>query len=86
MSTTTGKSDPALEQRLNDELDKFNAAATHDVAAAEELTVRMEEDGELSLEPRAGPGQAAGIGMTWVGRTTEEPASGRTSIGVRERG
>ena len=38
---------PELDKRLSDELDKFNAAATPDVAAAEELTVHMEEDGEL---------------------------------------
>ena len=31
MATTIGKSDAALDQRLSDELDTFNAAATPDV-------------------------------------------------------
>ena len=62
-----GAGDSALDQRLSDELDKYNAAATSDVAPAEELTVRLEEDGEL-LAGLSGWtwGQAAGIGMTWV--------------------
>ena len=65
--TTTGKADPALDERLSDELDRFNAAATPDVAAAQELTVRMEQDGELVAGVSGWTwGQAAGIGMTWV--------------------
>lgn len=65
--TTIGKADSALDQRLNDELDKFNASATPDVASAEELTVRMEDDGELIAGVSGWTwGKAAGIGMTWV--------------------
>ena len=65
--TSVGKSDGALDQRLSDELDKYNAAATPDVAAAEELTVRVEERGELVAGASGWTwGHAAGIGMTWV--------------------
>ena len=65
--TTTGKADAALDERLSDELDTFNAAATPDVAPAEELTVRMEQDGELVAGVSGWTwGQAAGIAMTWV--------------------
>lgn len=65
--TSVGSSDAELDQRLNDELDKFNAAATPDVAQAQELTVRVEEDGELVAGISGWTwGQAAGIGMTWV--------------------
>lgn len=42
IGTTTGNADPALDQRLNDELSSFNTAATPGVAPAEELTVRWE--------------------------------------------
>ncbi|QNN53653.1 GNAT family N-acetyltransferase [Nocardioides mesophilus] len=65
--TSIGKGDTALDQRLNDELDRFNEAATPDVAAAEELTVRVERDGELVAGASGWTwGQAAGIAMTWV--------------------
>lgn len=64
---TIGKADAVLDQRLNEELDKFNAAATPDVDAAQELTGRIEEDGELVAGASGWTwGQAAGIGMTWV--------------------
>jgi GNAT superfamily N-acetyltransferase len=67
LTTTTGKADAALDQLLSDELDTFNASATPDVAAAEELTVRMEEDGELVAGVSGWTwGRAAGIGMSWV--------------------
>lgn len=67
MTTTTGKADAALDQRLSDELDKFNGSATPGVAAAEELTVRIDEDGELIAGVSGWTwAQTAGIGMTWV--------------------
>lgn len=68
MSTlTVGGSDTALDQRLSDELDRFNAAATADVATSEELTVRIEVDGELVAGLSGWTwGSAAGIGMVWV--------------------
>jgi GNAT superfamily N-acetyltransferase len=62
-----GAGDGELDQRLSDELDAHNAAATPDVAPAEELTVRVEEDGELLAGASGWTwGQAAGIAMTWV--------------------
>ena len=67
VATTIGKADSALDQRLSEALDKFNACATPDVLPAEELTVRMEEDGELIAGASGWTwGQAAGIGMIWV--------------------
>lgn len=63
----TGKADPVLDQRLNDELTRFNAAATPDIASSEELTVKVEHGGELIAGVSGWTwGQAAGIGMTWV--------------------
>jgi GNAT superfamily N-acetyltransferase len=65
--TKVGKADSALDQLLNDELDKFNAAATSGVAPAEELTVRVERDGAVVAGVSGWTwGRAAGIGMTWV--------------------
>ena len=65
--TTVGKADPALDQLLNDELDAFNAAATSGVAPAEELTVRVEQGGDVVAGVSGWTwGKAAGIGMTWV--------------------
>ncbi|MGZ4451097.1 MAG: GNAT family N-acetyltransferase, partial [Nocardioides sp.] len=67
METIVGAGDPALEQRLSDELDAVNAAATPDVAPAQELSVRIEEDGELVAGISGWTwGVAAGIAMTWV--------------------
>lgn len=67
LTTTTGRADAVLDQRLNDELSKFNTAATPGVAVADELTVRIEEDGELVAGVSGWTwGQAAGIAMTWV--------------------
>lgn len=67
VKTTIGRADAALDQRLSDELDKFNRSATPDVTAAEELTVRMEQDGDLVAGVSGWTwGQAAGIAMTWV--------------------
>ncbi len=67
LATTVGAADPALDQRLNDELSKFNASATPDVAAADELTVKVHEGDELVAGASGWTwGQAAGITMTWV--------------------
>jgi len=62
-----GTEDADLDQRLNDELDRFNAVATPDVAPAVELTAKAEPGrragrGSLGLDL----GQAAGTWMTWV--------------------
>ena len=52
---------------LNHELDKFNAAATSEVAPAEQLTVRVEQaEGLVAGVSGWTWGQAAGVGMTWV--------------------
>ena len=64
---TVGPGDSALDQRLSDELDAHNAAATPGVAPAEELTVRIDEDGRLLAGASGWTwGEAAGIAMTWV--------------------
>ncbi len=59
---------PELDQRLSDELDIFNAAATEGVAPSRELTVQILDDsGELAAGVSGWTwGAAAGIGMTWV--------------------
>ncbi len=64
---TTGGADAALDQRLSDELDRVNAAATAGVAAPAELTVKL-EDGDDLLAGLSGWtwGSAAGIAMVWV--------------------
>jgi len=63
-----GEGDADLDQRLSDELDKVNAAATPGVDPARELTVRVADaDGELAAGISGWTwGVAAGIGMTWV--------------------
>ena len=59
---------PELDQRLSDELDAVNAAATRGVAPARELTVQVHDaDGKLAAGMSGWTwGLAAGIGMTWV--------------------
>jgi predicted GNAT family acetyltransferase len=85
VSTSIGKADAALNQRLSDELDKFNGAATPGVAAAEELTVRMEQDGELVAGVSGWTwGQAAGIGMTWVREDQRGRGIGATLLATFE--
>lgn len=63
-----GEAVPELDQRLSDELDKVNAAATAGTAPARELTVQILDDaGELAAGMSGWTwGVAAGIGMTWV--------------------
>jgi GNAT superfamily N-acetyltransferase len=63
-----GEALPDLDQRLSDELDKVNAAATPGVDPARELTVRVvDANGELAAGISGWTwGVAAGIGMTWV--------------------
>ena len=59
---------PDLDQRLSDELDAVNAAATEGVAGSRELTVQILDDaGDLAAGMSGWTwGVAAGIGMTWV--------------------
>ena len=63
-----GEALPDLDQRLSDELDKVNAAATADVSPSRELTVRvLDASGDLAAGMSGWTwGVAAGIGMTWV--------------------
>lgn len=66
-TTTIGGADAALDEQLNHELAKVNAAANPDVGPAEELTVRVESHGELVAGLSGWTwGGAAGIAMTWV--------------------
>jgi GNAT superfamily N-acetyltransferase len=67
-TSAVGAADAALDQRLSDELDAVNAAATPGIAAAAELTVRItDEDGSLAAGISGWTwGLAAGIAMTWV--------------------
>lgn len=62
-----GEADPDLDQRLSDELDAHNAAATAGTAPARELTVRVEDAGALVAGASGWTwGEAAGIAMVWV--------------------
>lgn len=78
--SVVGEADATLDQRLSDELDAVNAAATEGTPAARELTVRVVDgDGELVAGVSGWTwGVAAGIGMTWV----REQARG-TGLGER---
>ena len=78
--SVVGEADAPLDQRLSDELDAVNAAATEGTPAARELTVRVVDgDGELVAGVSGWTwGVAAGIGMTWV----REQARG-TGLGER---
>jgi GNAT superfamily N-acetyltransferase len=63
-----GEARPDLDQRLSDELDKVNAAATEGVAPSRELTVQvLDGSGDLAAGMSGWTwGVAAGIGLTWV--------------------
>lgn len=71
-TASVGDGDHDLDKRLSDELDKVNAAATTEVDAARELTVKILDDsGELAAGMSGWSwGVAAGIGMTWVREDT----------------
>jgi GNAT superfamily N-acetyltransferase len=63
-----GERNAELDQRLSDELDKVNTAATIDTPSASELTVQIiDKLGELAAGMSGWTwGIAAGISMTWV--------------------
>ena len=65
---SVGDADAELDQRLSDELDAVNAAATPGTAAARQLTVRIDDAKGVLAAGMSGWtwGVAAGIGMTWV--------------------
>ncbi len=75
---TVAHADEALDQRLDEELDRFNASATSDVPPPQELTARAEHDGRLVGGLSGWTwGQAAAIAMMWV----EEESRG-TGLGA----
>lgn len=77
-TTRVGEADPDLDQRLSDELDAHNAAATAGTPPARELTVRIEEAGALVAGASGWTwGEAAGIGMVWV-----DPERRGTGVGA----
>ncbi len=81
-SVVVGEALPELDQRLSDELDEFNAAATSDVPPARELTVQL-FDGPGQLVAGASGwtwGVAAGIGMTWVHQDSRGAGLGTTLL------
>jgi GNAT superfamily N-acetyltransferase len=81
-----GGGDAALDRRLNDELDKYNTGATPDVAPAEELTVRIEEPGDLVAGLSGWTwGTAAGIAMTWVHEDHRGTGIGSTLLAAFEK-
>jgi GNAT superfamily N-acetyltransferase len=66
-TTRVGDGDPALDQRLSDELDAFNAAAMASAGEQRELTVRIDDDHGLAAGISGWTwGLAAGIAMTWT--------------------
>ncbi len=66
--TLVSEGSPDLDQRLSEELDLVNRAATPDVPAARELTVQLlDESGALAAGLSGWTwGVAGGIAMTWV--------------------
>ena len=78
--SVVGEADSALDQRLSDELDAVNSAATVGTPAARDLTVRVVDEADELVAGVSGWtwGVAAGIGMTWV----REDARG-TGLGER---
>lgn len=67
MDLRTGDGDPELDQRISDELDAWNAAATAGSTPQRELTVRADDASGLAGGVSGWTwGEAAGIGLTWV--------------------
>lgn len=85
LTPVVGSGDSALDQRLSDELDKHNAAATPEVEPAEELTVRIDDAGRLVAGASGWTwGRAAGIGMTWVHDDYRQQGLGSELLGAFE--
>lgn len=85
VSMTVGHADEALDLRLNEELDRFNAAATSDLTPAQELTVRAEHEGRLVGGVSGWTwGQAAAIAMMWVEEKARGAGLGASLIGAFE--
>jgi GNAT superfamily N-acetyltransferase len=77
---------PDLDQRLSDELDVVNAAATPGVAAARELTVQvLDDDGQLAAGLSGWTwGVGAGIAMTWVSESVRGAGLGTQLLNAFE--
>jgi GNAT superfamily N-acetyltransferase len=84
--TVVAEADPELDQRLSDELDVVNAAATAGTPAARELTVQvLDATGELAAGVSGWTwGVAAGIGMTWVRADTRGAGLGTRLLAAFE--
>ena len=82
---TLGDADAALDQRLSDELDAVNAAATRGTPPSRELTVKVEQDGDLLAGVSGWTwGVAAGIGMVWVNEEARGSGIGARAMAVFE--
>lgn len=83
---TVGGADPALDQRLSDELDAHNTAASG-VGDQRELTVRVEDgDGQLVAGLSGWTwGTCAGIAMLWVRADSRRAGWGGRLLEAAER-
>jgi len=80
-----GEADPALDQRLSDELDRWNAGATPEVAPARELTVQVRDDDDLVAGVSGWTwGVAAGMAMVWVDADRRGTGVGARVVGAFE--
>jgi enoyl-CoA hydratase len=82
---TVGDADSTLDERLSEELDRHNFAAVgrDDLR---ELTVRVEDDGELVAGLSGWTwGTSAGIGMVWVRDADRRGGWGARLLGAAER-
>ncbi len=86
LTPTTGAADAVLDARLSAELDRVNAAATPEVAPAQELTVRVSDDAEALVAGISGWtwGVAAGVAMTWVREDQRGSGTGRRLLAAFE--
>jgi GNAT superfamily N-acetyltransferase len=81
---SVGDGDPALDERLSNELDAHNFAAVgrDDLR---ELTVRVDDDGELVAGASGWTwGTCAGIGMLWVDERVRREGWGGRLLGAAE--
>ncbi|GAB3589916.1 hypothetical protein GCM10027446_03520 [Angustibacter peucedani] len=81
-----GRADAALDQRLSDELDRFNAAATPGIEKGVELTVHLQDRaGELVAGASGWTwGVAAWLAMVWVREDARGTGAGRRLLDAFE--
>jgi GNAT superfamily N-acetyltransferase len=84
--TVVADAAPELDQRLSQELDRVNAAATEGVPPQRELTVKIiDEAGELAAGMSGWTwGVAAGIALTWVREQERGDGLGARLLGTFE--